>query len=44
VSAGGARAEGAGESSSPVIDARGRLVAFTSLASNLVPDDTNDQR
>ncbi len=33
---------GNGPSSSPVVSADGRFVAFVSTASNLVPDDTND--
>lgn len=39
VSSGGR--QGNGESGGPVISADGRYVAFTSSASNLVPDDTN---
>ncbi len=31
-----------GDSAVPSISADGRYVAFASLASNLVPDDTND--
>jgi Tol biopolymer transport system component len=39
VSAGGAQATG-GDSSTPALAADGRFVAFPSLATNLVPDDT----
>ncbi|MEG4395764.1 calcium-binding protein [Microcoleus sp. BROC3] len=36
--------QGLGESSNPSISADGRFVAFSSLASNLVPGDTNASR
>lgn len=36
--------EGAGDSVTPSISANGRYVTFTSLASNLVPGDDNDDR
>jgi Tol biopolymer transport system component len=37
-------AEGNGDSQLPALDAKGRFVAFQSLASNLVAGDTNGQR
>lgn len=40
--AGGEQADG--ESSRPAVSADGRLVAFSSLANNLVPEDTNGKR
>ena len=42
VSVSRAEAQGTNGSFGPVISARGRYVAFTSTASNLVPGDTND--
>jgi Tol biopolymer transport system component len=41
VSVGPNGAQGNGDSFAPAISADGRLVAFTSKADNLVPDDTN---
>ena len=42
VSVSGAGVEGNGESTAPAISAGGRFVAFTSWATNLVENDTND--
>lgn len=42
VSVSSAGAQANGHSSAPAISADGRVVAFESWASNLVPDDTND--
>ena len=40
----GGRPEGNGDSSDPSISADGRFVMFDSIASNLVPGDTNSDR
>ena len=42
VSVGADGMQGDGDSSNPTISADGRFVAFLSVASNLVPEDTND--
>jgi Tol biopolymer transport system component len=44
VSVGPQNLEANASSAGPAISADGRVVAFTSLASNLVPGDTNDER
>jgi Tol biopolymer transport system component len=44
VSVGPQNLEANGPSAGPAISADGRFIAFTSLASNLVPGDTNDER